>query len=478
MKLFYKKLAIWVAICLSLALMYNAFKVPTYRTFTIPYSDFLKKNDNGTFKKLKIQDNLASWSVEGGDHYECYIPDNPQSIAHFIKTGVEIELLPPKETPWILLILLPLMISFGIWYYFSGKNSGFGRKLKSLGKSGGKFFDIQKSTVRFKDVAGIDEAKEELVEIVNFLSDPSRFTESGAHIPAGVLLYGEPGTGKTLLARAVAGEAGVPFFSISGSSFVEMYVGVGASRMRDLFAIGKKKALCIIFIDEIDAVGRHRCKNAAGGNDEREQTLNQLLVEMDGFEENNQVIVIAATNRIDMLDAALLRPGRFDRQVNVPVPDILGRKYILQVHAKKIKVDDSIDWHAIARSTPGFSGAELANMINEAALLGARAGGIPVTMDILEAARDKVMMGAERRSMIITPREKKIAAYHEIGHALVAWMLPEAEPCPQGHHYSTRDISRHDYAASRDRATHPFLLVFIRHDVCSARRQSSGRNCL
>jgi cell division protease FtsH len=299
----------------------------------------------------------------------------------------------------------------------------------AFGKSRARLINPEESKIKLDDVAGIDEAKEEVAELIDFLKRPEKFVEAGARIPTGVLLYGEPGTGKTLLAKAIAGEAGVPFFSISGSNFVEMYVGIGASRVRDLFNEGKKKAPCIIFIDEIDAVGRHRSSGTgSGGNDEREQTLNQLLVEMDGFEAHDHVIVIAATNRQDILDPALLRPGRFDRQVMVPLPDIGGREKILKVHARNTKIGEDVNWQTIARGTPGFSGAQLASLVNEAALLMTRKDVRAITMEILEAAKDKVLMGAERRSLIITDREKRITAYHETGHALVAWMLPGADP--------------------------------------------------
>lgn len=299
----------------------------------------------------------------------------------------------------------------------------------AFGKSRARLINPEESKIKLDDVAGIDEAKEEVAELVDFLKKPEKFVEAGARIPTGVLLYGEPGTGKTLLAKAIAGEAGVPFFSISGSNFVEMYVGIGASRVRDLFKEGKKKAPCIIFIDEIDAVGRHRSSGTgSGGNDEREQTLNQLLVEMDGFEANDHVIVIAATNRQDILDPALLRPGRFDRQVMVPLPDVGGREKILKVHARNTKVGPDVNWQVIAKGTPGFSGAQLASLVNEAALLMTRTNNRTISMEILEAAKDKVLMGAERRSLIITDREKRITACHEAGHALVAWMLPGADP--------------------------------------------------
>ncbi|MBU0679910.1 MAG: ATP-dependent zinc metalloprotease FtsH [Proteobacteria bacterium] len=431
MNLFYKNLTIWLIIGLTAILVLNLFKGQPQTVNVLTYSDFVDKVKNGVVTNFSLNKNIASWQDSNGERFRSVVPENPSSVQSFIDAGAKIEIIPSREPHWFFRILLswsPILILAAIWFFFmrKGSNQG-GGKAMAFGKSKAQLIDAQQSTVRFKDVAGIDEAKEELVEIVDFLKDPTKFTEAGARIPTGVLLYGEPGTGKTLLAKAIAGEAGVSFFSISGSNFVEMYVGIGASRVRDLFAEGKKKAPCIIFIDEIDAVGRHRSSGAAGGNDEREQTLNQLLVEMDGFEVNDKVIIVAATNRLDILDQALLRPGRFDRQVLVPLPDVLGREQILKVHAQKIKASTDIDWKTVAKSTPGFSGAELANMINEAALMVARRGGM-VTMRDLESAKDKVMMGAERRSMIITEEEKKITAYHEVGHALVAWMLPGADP--------------------------------------------------
>ncbi len=432
MNLFYKNLTIWLIIGLTAILVLNLFKGQPEMVNVLPYSDFVTKVRDGVITNFSLQKNIASWQNSNGERFRSVIPDDPASVKLFLDAGAKIEIIPTREPHWFVRTFLswfPLLILAAIWFFFmrKGSNQGGGGKAMAFGKSKAQLFDSQESKVRFKDVAGIDEAKEELVEIVDFLKDPTKFTEAGARIPTGVLLYGEPGTGKTLLAKAIAGEAGVNFFSISGSNFVEMYVGIGASRVRDLFAEGKKKAPCIIFIDEIDAVGRHRSSGATGGNDEREQTLNQLLVEMDGFEVNDKVIIVAATNRLDILDQALLRPGRFDRQVMVPLPDVLGREQILKVHAQKIKASKDIDWKIVAKSTPGFSGAELANMINEAALMVARRGG-HVTMSDLEAAKDKVMMGAERRSMIITEEEKRITAYHEVGHALVAWMLPGADP--------------------------------------------------
>lgn len=433
MNLFYKNLTIWLIIGLTAILVLNLFKGQPETVNVLTYSDFVDKVETGVVPSFTLQNNIATWRNSNGERFRAVIPENPDSLQPFIEAGAKIEIIPTQEPHWFFRIFLswfPILLLVGIWYFFmrkGGSGQGGGGKAMAFGKSKAQLIDAQKSHVRFKDVAGIDEAKEELVEIVDFLKDPTKFTEAGARIPTGVLLYGEPGTGKTLLAKAIAGEAGVAFFSISGSNFVEMYVGIGASRVRDLFAEGKKKAPCIIFIDEIDAVGRHRSSGAAGGNDEREQTLNQLLVEMDGFEVNDQVIIVAATNRLDILDPALLRPGRFDRQVMVPLPDVRGREHILKVHAEKIKTEPDINWQQVAKSTPGFSGAELANMINEAALMVARRGG-RVSMEDLDAAKDKVMMGAERRSMIITLEEKKITAYHEIGHALVAWMLPGADP--------------------------------------------------
>lgn len=431
MNLFYKNLTIWLIIGLTAILVLNLFKGQPETVNVLTYSDFVAKVKDGVVTNFVLEKNTATWKNSNGERFRSIIPENPASVQHFIDAGAKVEIIPSRESHWFIRIFLswfPILLLVAIWYFFIRKGSGQGSgKAMAFGKSKAQLIDAQESKIRFKDVAGIDEAKEELVEIVDFLKDPTKFTDAGARIPTGVLLYGEPGTGKTLLAKAIAGEAGVTFFSISGSNFVEMYVGIGASRVRDLFAEGKKKAPCIIFIDEIDAVGRHRSSGAAGGNDEREQTLNQLLVEMDGFEVNDNVIIVAATNRLDILDQALLRPGRFDRQVLVPLPDVLGREQILKVHAEKIRASADINWNIVAKSTPGFSGAELANMINEAALMVARHGG-DVTMKDLEAAKDKVMMGAERRSMIITVEEKKVTAYHEVGHALVAWMLPGADP--------------------------------------------------
>jgi len=436
LKYFYKNLSIWLIIGLIGIVLINVFKKPPDDIIQVNYTDFLKRIEQGVIPDIKLEGNVITWTNSNGESFKTVSPDNPATVAPLLKSGVNIEVREPKKPHWFLQTFLswvPFLLIIFLWFFFTqqgGEKGGGGGKAMAFGKSRARLIDGQESKIKFKDVAGVDEAKDELVEIVDFLKDPSRFSEAGARIPKGVLLYGEPGTGKTLLAKAIAGEAGVPFFSISGSNFVEMYVGIGASRVRDLFKEGKKKAPCIIFIDEIDAVGRHRSAGGGGGgNDEREQTLNQLLVEMDGFEGNEGVIIIAATNRQDILDPALLRPGRFDRQVMVPLPDVGGREQILKVHAQKIQVHSDVNWKIIAKGTPGFSGAELANMVNEAALMVARKGdGGKVTMDVIEKAKDKVMMGAERRSLIITAKEKKITAFHEAGHALTAWMLPGADP--------------------------------------------------
>lgn len=433
MNIFYKNLSIWLIICLIGFLLFALFKQPPENVTHVRYNDFLKSLNEGYLGSVIIQNDTVTWVTSDNNKFKTVIPPQNEVVNQLLKHNVKIEVREDDTPHWFMqtfLSWIPFLLLIIFWFFFmqkSGGQGGGGRAM-AFGKSRAKLVDTQHPTVTFKDVAGVDEAKEEVVEIVDFLKNPAKFTEAGARIPTGVLLYGEPGTGKTLLAKAIAGEAGVPFYSISGSNFVEMYVGIGASRVRDLFQEGKKNAPCIIFIDEIDAVGRHRSASGGGGNDEREQTLNQLLVEMDGFEVNDHVIVIAATNRQDILDPALLRPGRFDRQVLVPLPDIAGREKILRVHARKIKVAENVDWTTIARATPGFSGAQLASMVNEAALLTTRLGRSLVDMEVLEQAKDKVMMGAERRSMIITEKEKKVTAYHEAGHALVAWMTPGADP--------------------------------------------------
>ena len=404
------------------------------RHHAVPYTEFLKKVGSGLLSNVTIINNTILWETADGTLYKTVVPQANDALQHLLNKNITVRAEDPPQPHWFLQTLLswlPFLLLGFIWLFYSqkGGGQGGGGKVMAFGKSRARLINPEESKIKLDDVAGIDEAKEEIAELIDFLKRPQKFVEAGARIPTGVLLYGEPGTGKTLLAKAIAGEAGVPFFSISGSNFVEMYVGIGASRVRDLFNEGKKKAPCIIFIDEIDAVGRHRSSGAgSGGNDEREQTLNQLLVEMDGFEANDHVIVIAATNRQDILDPALLRPGRFDRQVMVPLPDVGGREKILKVHARTTKIDDEVNWRVIAKGTPGFSGAQLASLVNEAALLMTRKNSRTITMEILEAAKDKVLMGAERRSLIITDREKRITACHEAGHALVAWMLPGTDP--------------------------------------------------
>ena len=378
-----------------------------------------------------IQGHNIEGKYKNGESFRTFEPDDPELVKSLRDKGVKIAAKPDDESPWYMLLLvnwLPMLLLIGVWIFFMRQMQVGGGKAMSFGKSRAKLLTENQHRVTFSDVAGVDEAKDDLQEIIAFLKDPKKFTKLGGRIPKGCLLVGAPGTGKTLLARAIAGEAGVPFFNISGSDFVEMFVGVGASRVRDLFIQGKKKAPCIIFIDEIDAVGRHRGAGLGGGHDEREQTLNQLLVEMDGFESNEGVILIAATNRPDVLDPALLRPGRFDRHVVVPRPDIRGREGILHVHTRKVPLSTDVDVRVLARSTPGFTGADLENLVNEAALLAARNDKEKVDMLDLELAKDKVMMGAERRSMIISDEEKRITAYHEAGHALVAKLLPGADP--------------------------------------------------
>lgn len=397
----------------------------------LPYSDFVTAVSEGQVKEVVIQGPNVEGKMQDNTAFKTYAPNDLGLIPDLRAKGVTINARPEDDRGiWFTLLISwgPIILLIGVWIFFMRQMQSGGGKAMSFGKSRAKLLTESDGSVTFKDVAGIDEAKEELEEIVAFLKDPKKFSRLGGRIPKGVLLVGSPGTGKTLLARAIAGEAGVPFYSISGSDFVEMFVGVGASRVRDLFVQGKKNAPCIIFIDEIDAVGRHRGAGLGGGHDEREQTLNQLLVEMDGFESNEGVILIAATNRPDVLDPALLRPGRFDRQVVVPRPDVKGRRMILDVHARKVPVADDVNLEILAKGTPGFSGADLANLVNEAALLAARADKNQVSMNDFELAKDKVMMGAERRSMVITDKDKKVTAYHEAGHALVAFLIPGSDP--------------------------------------------------
>jgi len=433
MNLPHKNLALWLVIGLMMVMVFQIFKQPTESSISIGYSDFLSMVESGSVIHLTIQgDNISGMSAQGP--FKTFAPKDPELIKLLRSKEVKISAKPEDDSSWfhIFLSWVPMLLLIGVWIFFMRQMQVGGGKALSFGKSRARLMTDSQEKVTFDDVAGIDEAKEELQEIIEFLSDPKKFTRLGGRIPKGVLLVGAPGTGKTLLARAIAGEAEVPFFSISGSDFVEMFVGVGASRVRDLFVQGKKNAPCIIFMDEIDAVGRHRGAGLGGGHDEKEQTLNQLLVEMDGFESNEGVILISATNRPDVLDPALLRPGRFDRQVVVPVPDIKGREEILRVHVKKIVLKDDVDIAILARGTPGFTGADLENMVNEAALMAARREKDRVEMTDFEDAKDKVMMGAERKSMIISDEEKRTTAYHEAGHALVAGLLPGTDPIHKG----------------------------------------------
>ena len=429
-----KNLVAWAIIVIFLLAVFNLFQDKTTQTkdITLPYSEFLSQVKLNNINDVTIKENNILGHFQSGESFATYAPNDPELITKLTESGVKVTAAPLEESvsPIIGMLLnwLPMLLFIGVWIFFMRQMQGGKGGAMGFGKSKAKLLTEKHGIVTFADVAGVDEAKDELEEIIEFLKNPKKFQKLGGKIPKGVLLVGPPGTGKTLLARAVAGEANVPFFTISGSDFVEMFVGVGASRVRDMFEQGKKNAPCIIFIDEIDAVGRHRGAGLGGGNDEREQTLNQLLVEMDGFETNEGVILIAATNRPDVLDPALLRPGRFDRQVVVPNPDILGREKILKVHMKNVSIAKNVDPRIIARGTPGFSGADLANLVNEAALLSARKNKLSVGMIELEQAKDKVMMGAERRSMVMTEDEKKMTAYHEAGHALVMLNVEGHEP--------------------------------------------------
>ncbi len=428
----YKNLALWMVIGLIVILLFTVFQGAQQTGQEQPnFSEFLKAVDQGRVESVVIRGNLVTYSLkDSAQTQRTYIVEYPDFVKTLKERGVRIAVKPPDSTPWygIFLQWVPMLLFIGVWIFFMRQMQGGGAKALSFGKARARMISEKQNKVTFQDVAGVDEAKEELREIIDFLKDPQKFQKLGGKIPKGVLLVGPPGTGKTLLAKAIAGEANVPFFSISGSDFVEMFVGVGASRVRDLFEQGKKHAPCIIFMDEIDAVGRHRGAGLGGGHDEREQTLNQLLVEMDGFETNEGVILIAATNRPDVLDPALLRPGRFDRQVVVPRPDVKGREEILRVHARRIPLAPNVELKVLARGTPGFSGADLANLVNEAALLAARMNKKLVEMSDFESAKDKVLMGVERRSMIISDVEKRTIAYHEAGHTLVADVLPGTDP--------------------------------------------------
>jgi len=434
MKNISKNVVLWIIIGLLLIVLFNLFQgTSNNRNISkISFSDFIAATESGNVSEVNINGSNVTGFLNDGRSFSTYVPNYPNLVDKLNESGVKITAEPSERSMHPLLSVLlswfPMLLLIGVWIFFMRQMQGGGGKAMGFGKSKAKLLNEAVGKVTFDDVAGIDEAKQELEEVVEFLKDPSKFSRLGGKIPRGALLVGPPGTGKTLLARAIAGEANVPFFSISGSDFVEMFVGVGASRVRDMFDQGKKNSPCIVFIDEIDAVGRHRGAGLGGGNDEREQTLNQLLVEMDGFEANAGVIIIAATNRPDVLDPALLRPGRFDRQITVNNPDVMGRDKILKVHIKKIKVSPKFDSKIIARGTPGFSGADLANLVNEAALLAARKNKRMVTLEDFESAKDKVMMGAEKRSMVMSEDEKKLTAYHEAGHAVATLHSPASDP--------------------------------------------------
>ena len=430
-----KNIVLWVVIAVVLATVVSNFSGRGTALQEMPYSSFLEHVKDGSIAQVTFTGDKISGLRESGEQFVVYNPetDNSALIGTLVEHDVTFSAAPPERQSFLMQLFIssfPILLLIGVWVYFMRQMQGGagGRGAMSFGKSRARLLNEDQVTVTFADVAGVDEAKEEVGEIVDFLKDPSKFQKLGGKIPRGVLMVGSPGTGKTLLAKAIAGEAKVPFFTISGSDFVEMFVGVGASRVRDMFDQAKKHAPCIIFIDEIDAVGRHRGAGLGGGHDEREQTLNQLLVEMDGFEGNEGVIVIAATNRPDVLDPALLRPGRFDRQVVVPLPDVRGREQILKVHMRKLPLSEDVKPSIIARGTPGFSGADLANLVNEAALFAARANRRTVTMEEFERAKDKIMMGAERKSMVMDEKEKKLTAYHEAGHAIVGLNVPDHDP--------------------------------------------------
>jgi cell division protease FtsH len=429
-----RNFALWVIIFLLVLALVTLFQNPGQRSTAneISYSQFLADVESGRVTSVVISGPDIQGTLSDGRTFQTYSPNDPGLVTKLAQKGINFSAKPQSDgMPWFMALLvnwLPLIVFIAAWIFLSRQMQGAGGKAMGFGKSKAKLLTEAHGRVTFEDVAGVDEAKEDLQEIVEFLRDPQKFQRLGGRIPRGVLLVGPPGTGKTLLARAIAGEANVPFFTISGSDFVEMFVGVGASRVRDMFEQAKKNAPCIIFIDEIDAVGRHRGAGLGGGNDEREQTLNQLLVEMDGFEANEGIILIAATNRPDVLDPALLRPGRFDRQIVVPNPDVVGRERILRVHVRKVPLAPDVDLKTIARGTPGFSGADLMNLVNEAALLAARRGKRIVMMAEFEDAKDKVMMGAERRTLVMTEDEKRLTAYHEAGHAIVAFNVPATDP--------------------------------------------------
>ncbi|HLA28125.1 MAG TPA: ATP-dependent zinc metalloprotease FtsH [Syntrophales bacterium] len=426
-----KNIALWLVVSLIFIFVYHLFNQPKSAQESIIFSDFINYVDKGQVNEVTIQGENITGNLANGKSFKTYAPMDPELIPLLKEKGVRIVAKPLDDSPWFMTVLVswfPMILLIGVWIFFMRQMQAGGGKAMAFGKSRARLLTDKAKKVTFADVAGIDEAKSELQEVIEFLKDPKKFTRLGGRIPKGLLLIGPPGTGKTLLARAIAGEADVPFFSISGSDFVEMFVGVGASRVRDLFTQAKKNAPCIIFIDEIDAVGRHRGAGLGGGHDEREQTLNQLLVEMDGFESNDGVILVSATNRPDVLDPALLRPGRFDRQVIVPLPDVRGREKIFEVHSKKTPLADDVDFAVIARGTPGSSGADIESLVNEAALYAARSGKDAVNMSDFEYAKDKVLMGVERKSMVISDEEKRNTAYHESGHALIARLQPGTDP--------------------------------------------------
>ena len=475
-----KSILLWVVIALVLMMVFQNFGVQSTST-DIPYSQFILDVKTGKVLSVTIEGSTISGSLADGTRFNTYSPEtsNDALIGTLLDNNVEVlGAEPNKNSFWAHAFIswFPILLLLGIWIYFMRQMQGGagGRGALSFGKSKARLLNEDQVKITFNDVAGVEEAKEEVVELVEFLRDPGKFQKLGGKIPRGVLMVGSPGTGKTLLARAIAGEAQVPFFTISGSDFVEMFVGVGASRVRDMFEQAKKHAPCIIFIDEIDAVGRHRGAGLGGGHDEREQTLNQLLVEMDGFEGNEGIIVIAATNRPDVLDPALLRPGRFDRQVVVPLPDIRGREQILKVHMRKVAIADNVNPTIIARGTPGFSGADLANLINEAALFAARANKKEVDMEEFERAKDKVMMGTERRSMVMSDEEKKLTAYHEAGHAIVGRLVPGHDPVykvtiiPRG-----RALGVTMFLPEQDRLS--YSRQFLQSQICSLFRRPYRR---
>ena len=431
MNQFQKNIALTLTVLIIFMLVWQLFNQPKNLQKDLIYSEMLSSLEKGEISEVTIQGENITGKLTNGNIFKTYAPKDDKIITQFREKGVKITAKPPEESPWYMTLLVswfPMLLLIGVWIFFMRQMQSGGGKAMAFGKSRARLITDKTKKVTFADVAGIDEAKAELEEVIDFLKDPKKYTRLGGRIPKGLLLVGPPGTGKTLLARAIAGEADVPFLSISGSDFVEMFVGVGASRVRDLFSQAKKNAPCIIFIDEIDAVGRHRGAGLGGGHDEREQTLNQLLVEMDGFESNEGVILISATNRPDVLDPALLRPGRFDRQVIVPLPDVKGREKIFEVHAHKAPIAEDVDFAVLARGTPGTSGADIENLVNEAVLSAARADKEKVNMSDFEFAKDKILMGTERRSMVISDLEKRNTAYHETGHALVARLMPGTDP--------------------------------------------------